>query len=346
MKFYNLFALTILAAAFSCEKKDNAELFRFNGGAMKEQYTKGDKATLEILNPQGKTVDSIVYFVNGEKLGMVKGTNKFMFDLADTNFGYQQLKALVYFEGQNLEVTDRIEVISDVQADVLTYTVVNTYPHDVTSFTEGLEFYRDTLLESTGQKGQSYFRKYDYKTGKVFKQVDLEAQYFGEGITAIGGRIFQLTWQSGVGFIYNANTLKLEKTFKYDKPIEGWGMTNDGTHIYQTDGTEKIWKMDPATQKMVGNVNVYWAANKIKSLNEIEMIDGKIYGNIWQQDGIAVIDPATGAVTGVLDLSALRKELKSPTAEVLNGIAYNPKTKTIFVTGKNWDKLFEIKVSE
>lgn len=346
MKFYNLFALTILAAALSCEKKDNADLFRFNGAAMKEQYTKADKATLEILNPESKAIDSIVYFVNGEKLGSVKGANKVMLDLANKNFGYQQLRALVYFEGQNLEVNERIEVISDVEAKVLTYTVVNTYPHDVTSFTEGLEFYRDTLLESTGQKGQSYFRKYDYKTGKVFKQVDLEAQYFGEGITAIGGKIFQLTWQSGVGFIYNANTLKLEKTFKYDKPIEGWGMTNDGTHIYQTDGTEKIWKMDPATQKMVGNVNVYWAANKIKSLNEIEMINGKIYGNIWQQDAIAVIDPVTGAVEGVLDLGALKKELKNPAADVLNGIAYNPKTKTIFVTGKNWDKLFEIKVSE
>lgn len=353
MKVYKLLAIIFLAgiilfsSAISCDKnKDNSELFRFNGANMKEQYVTKDKATLEILNLENKAIDSIVYYVNNEKLATVKGHGRADLLLAGKKFGYQELKALVYFEGQNAEVADRIEVISDVEAKVLKYTVINTYPHDMQAFTEGLEFYRDTLMESTGQKGQSYFRKYDYKTGKVYKQVDLESQYFGEGITAIDGKIFQLTWQSGVGFIYNANSLKLEKTFKYDKPIEGWGMTNDGKFIYQTDGTEKIWKMDPATQKMTGSVNVYWSANKIKSLNEIEMIDGKIYGNIWQKDVIAVINPESGAVEGVVDLSALRKELKSPQAEVLNGIAYNPKTKTIFVTGKNWDKLFEIKVSE
>jgi len=353
MKIYKLLGITfltgiiVLSGAVSCEKnKDNAELFRFNGANMKEQYIRSDKATLEIVNAENKKIDSIVYFVNGEKLTSVKGAEKTILDLNDKKFGYQDLKALVYFEGQNAEVTERIELVSDVEAQVLKYTVLNTYPHDMTAFTEGLEFYRDTLLESTGQKGQSYFRKYDYKTGKVYKQVDLESKYFGEGITAIGGKIFQLTWQSGVGFIYNANTLKLEKSFKYDKPIEGWGMTNDGKFIYQTDGTEKIWKMDPTTQKMVGSVNVYWAANKIKSLNEIEMINGKIYGNIWQKDAIAVIDPATGAVEGVIDLSDLKKELKNPRPDVLNGIAYNPRTQTIFVTGKNWDKMFEIKITE
>jgi glutaminyl-peptide cyclotransferase len=342
-----LTGIIILSGAVSCDKnKDTAELFRFNGANMKEQYTTKDKAELEILNTENKTIDSIVYFANGEKIGAVKGAGKVTLDLNGKNFGYQQLKALVYFEGQNVEVADRIEVVSDVEARILKYTVVNRFNHDIGAFTEGFEFYRDTLLESTGQKGHSYIRKYDYKTGRPYKQVNLEVQYFGEGITVIGGKIFWLTWQSGVGFIYDADTFKLEKTFQYDKPIEGWGMTNDGQFIYQTDGTEKIWKMDPATQKMVGNVNVYWSANKIKSLNEIEMIDGKIYGNIWQKDVIAVINPANGAVEGVLDLSALRKELKSPTAEVLNGIAYNAKNKTIFVTGKNWDKMFEIKVTE
>ena len=353
MKIHKLLGITfltgavVLSGAVSCDKnKETAELFRFNGANMKEQYFTSDKATIEILNPDNKTIDSIVYYVNSDKVASVKGAAKITVDLNDKKFGYQELKALVYFEGQNAEVKDRIEIVSNVEAKVLKYTVLNTFAHDIGAFTEGLEFYRDTLLESTGQKGQSYFRKYDYKTGKVYKQVDLEAQYFGEGITAINGKIFQLTWQSGVGFIYNANTLKLEKTFQYDKPIEGWGMTNDGQYIYQTDGTEKIWKMDPATQKMVGNVNVYWAANKIKSLNEIELIGDKIYGNIWQKDVIAVINPQTGAVEGVVDLSGLRKELKNPTAEVLNGIAYNQKTKTIFVTGKNWDKLFEIKITE
>jgi glutamine cyclotransferase len=155
-----------------------------------------------------------------------------------------------------------------------------------------------------------------------------------------------LTWEENTGFIYNADTWKLEKTFTYDKKIEGWGMTNDGKYIYHSDGTEKIWKMDPQTQKMVDYVNVYVSGNKIKQVNELEFINGKIYGNVWQKDAIAIINPETGAVEAILDLSGLRKNVKNKSAEVLNGVAYNPRTKTVFVTGKNWEKMFEIKVSE
>jgi glutamine cyclotransferase len=227
-----------------------------------------------------------------------------------------------------------------------TYKIVNTYAHDTLSFTEGLEFYRDTLYESTGQKGASHLRSYDYKTGKVAKQINLDPEYFGEGITAINSQWFQLTWQSNVGFIYDANTLKKIKTFTYDKPIEGWGLTNDGQFIYQSDGTEKIWKMNPTTQKMDDYINVYTNTNKIKSINEMEWVEGKIYGNIWQKDAIAIINPSSGEVEGVLDLSGLRAQVKNASAEVLNGIAYNKKTKTLFVTGKNWDKLFEITLTK
>ncbi|HEY0090844.1 MAG TPA: glutaminyl-peptide cyclotransferase, partial [Flavobacterium sp.] len=297
-------------------------------------------------NPHAKAVDSIIYYVNDKNIGAVKGASKLTYELKDAKLGYQNLKALVYFEGKTSEAEDRIELVSDVQPSLLSYTVVNTYPHDITSFTEGLEFYRDTLYESGGQYGTSKLFKYDYKTGKVFKNQNLEAKYFAEGITIIDNKIYQLTYKENTGFIYNANTWKLEKTFTYDKKVEGWGMANDGKFIYQSDGTEKIWKMDPQTQKMVDYVNVYSESGKIKSVNELEFINGKLYGNIWQKDAIAVIDPANGAVTAILNLADLRKELKNPNAEVLNGIAYNPKTKTLFVTGKNWDKLFEIRVGD
>ena len=161
----------------------------------------------------------------------------------------------------------------------------------------------------------------------------------------INNKIYLLTYKEKTGFIYNADTWKLEKTFAFDKDIEGWGMTNDGTNIYHSDGTEKIWTMNPETQKLTDYINVYTNSSKIKSINELEWIDGKIYGNIWQKDAIAVINPKTGAVEAVIDLSALKAKITN-TKEVLNGIAYNPKTKTIFVTGKNWDKMFEIKVLE
>ena len=336
--------LGLFAVACQDKAKEHENLFAFNTTAFKETYTPDQSVTLEIQNTQNKTIDSIIYYVNDAKVASKKGAEKVSLALLDKKLGYQNLKALVYFEGENVETTARIELISNVVPKLLSYTIVNTFAHDTLAFTEGLEFYRDTLIESTGQNGISHFRKYDYKTGKIFKQVNLENEYFGEGITVINNKIYQLTWQSNVGFIYDANTLKKLKTFPYDKKIEGWGMTHDDKHIYQSDGTEKIWKMDPETQKMVDFINVYTNSNKIKSINELEWIDGKIYGNIWQKDAIAVINPTTGAVEGVLDLSGLRSKVKAKPEDVLNGIAYNSKTKTIFVTGKNWDKLFEIRV--
>ena len=348
MKKYKVLAFILLGLSIaSCgdSVKDKENYFSFNESVLKSKYQSNDKVVLEISNPKSKTIDSIIYYANDEKIGSVKGSQKFSFDLKDKKLGYQNLKALVYFEGENTTTSSRVELVSDVAPKLLTYTIINTFPHDANAFTEGFEFFRDTLMESTGEKGSSYFAKIDYKTGKTIKKVDLDQQYFGEGITVINDKIYQLTWQNGIGFIYDANTLKKLKTFNYDKKIEGWGLTNDGKNIYQSDGTEKIWKMDPETQKMINFINVYTNDSKIKSVNELEWIDGKIYGNIWQKDAIAVINPLTGAVEAVLDLSALRAKVTNAEAEVLNGIAYNKKTKTIFVTGKNWNKTFEIKVN-
>jgi glutamine cyclotransferase len=349
MKNYNFLSIILLGITLAnCgdTKKGENSIFNFNNSNLKEQYTPQDVLLLEISNPNAKTVDSTIYYINDKKVKTTNGLEKLNFELKDQKLGYQNLKALIYFEGQNSEATARIEVISNVQPKLLKYKIVNTFPHDVHSFTEGLEFYKDTLYESTGLKGKSYFRKYDYKTGKIYQQVDIDSKYFGEGITFIKDKMYLLTWQEKTGFVYNAKTLKLEKTFAYDKDIEGWGMTNDGTFIYQTDKTEKIWKMDPNTQKMIDHINVYSGGSKIDSINELEWINGKIYTNVWQKDAIAIVNPTSGAVEAILDLSGLRKLTKATPEDVLNGIAYNPKTKTIFVTGKNWDKLFEITISE
>jgi len=351
MKNYNLLSIILLSASIvGCggSKKNEEPAFSFDNSKFKTEYRNNDMLSLSLLNPENKEIDSIIYYVNDKKIGSRKDLAKIDFDLKDQKLGYQNLKALVYSDGdaESQEITGRVELVSSIEPKLLKYTIVNTFPHDIKSFTEGLEFFRDTLYESTGKNGESYFRKYDYKTGKVFKQVDLDQKYFGEGITMLNGKIYQLTWQEKTGFVYNANTLKREKTFTYDKDIEGWGMTNDGKYIYQTDGTEKIWKMDPNTQKMISNINVYAGSSKIKQVNELEYINGKIYGNVWTKDALAVIEPTSGAVEGIIDLSGLRKLVGNPEAESLNGIAYNPKTKTIFVTGKNWSKMFEIKVSE
>ncbi len=349
MKNYNFLFIILLGIILSnCggSKKGENTLFTFDNSTYKAKYLPQDVVQLGVLNSNSKEIDSIVFFANDKKVGSTKGFSKLSFPLKDRKLGYQNLKATVYFGGDNSDATARIELVSDIQPKLLKYTIINTFPHDTTSFTEGLEFYKDTLYESTGLYQKSKLLKTDYKTGKIYKNLKLDDTYFGEGITFINNKLYQLTWQEKTGFIYNADTWKLEKTFTYDKDIEGWGMTNDGKYIYQTDKTEKIWKMDPNTQKMIDYVNVYSFDNKIPSINELEWINGNIYTNVWQKDAIAVVNPVNGAVEGILDMSGLRKLIKYPKAEVLNGIAYNPKTKSIFVTGKNWDKMFEIKVSE
>lgn len=349
MKLHNLFITTFLALnLISCgdSQAEKERYFSFDESQLKPLYQATDKVDFTLLNNGNKTIDSVVYFSNGERLSSVKGNDKFSLDLNGKKLGYHQIKALVYFENDTVSTKTRIEVASGVVPKLLKYTVVNNYPHDVNAFIEGYEFYNDTLIESTGLKGKSYFAKVDYKTGQSFKKVDLDAQYFGEGITIINDKAYQLTWENQEGFVYDAKTMKKIKSFKYDKAVEGWGMTNDGTMIYHSDGTEKIWTLDPETFKLTDYINVYTNDSKIKSVNELEWINGKIYGNIWQKDAIAVINPTTGAVEAVLDLSALRAQVTNKEAEVLNGIAYRKSTNTIFVTGKNWNKTFEIKVTE
>ena len=350
MKKYNFLTVILLGITLiGCgdTKKGENSLFNIDDSAFPAHFLPQESVSIAILNPNSKEIDSVAYFINDKRVGTTKGAEKFKFELKDQKLGYQYLKAVVHFGSDSSNATKRIELVSNIEPKLLKYKVVNTYPHDKKSFTEGLEFHNDTLYESTGQEGASYLRKYDYKTGKIFKQIDLDKKYFGEGITFINGKLFQLTWQNKTGFIYDAKTLKLEKTFTYDKDIEGWGMTNDGKYIYQTDKTEKIWKMDPATQKMIDYINVYSGTSKIKAINELEWINGKIYTNVWFKDAIAVVNPISGAVEGILNMSDLRKSMNDITSDdVLNGIAYNPKTKTIFVTGKNWSKMFEITVSE
>jgi glutaminyl-peptide cyclotransferase len=349
MKNYNFLFIILLGITLAnCgdTKKGENTLFTFDESKFKEKYIFEDAIELGILNTNSKTVDSVVYLNNDIKIDTKKGLEKLSFKLKNQRLGYQNLKALVYFEGENSEATTRIELVSNVIPKALKYNIVNTYPHDTASFTEGLEFYKDTLYESIGLYKKSKLLKTDYKTGKIYKSLKLDDKYFGEGITFINNKLYQLTWQEKTGFIYNANTWKLEKTFTYDKDIEGWGMTNDGKYIYQTDKTEKIWRMDPNTQKMIDYVNVYAGDSKVKAVNELEWINGKIYTNVWEKEAIAVVDPKTGAVEGILDMSGLRKFINAKPTDYLNGIAYNPKTKTIFVTGKNWNKMFEITVSE
>lgn len=226
-------------------------------------------------------------------------------------------------------------------APLLNATVVRTFPHDPMAFTQGLEFSGDTLYESTGMVGRSWLRKVDLETGRVLEQANLAPPYFGEGITIVNGRIVQLTWQHQTGFVYKLPGFAFIKQFNY--PGEGWGLTNDGKQIYMSDGTSQIRVLDPDTFKELKRISVTDAGTPVSALNELEWMDGVILANVWMTDRIARIDPATGRVTGWIDLSHLPRNRES--ADVLNGIAYDARDRRLIVTGKQWDHMYQIEVT-
>lgn len=223
------------------------------------------------------------------------------------------------------------------------YEVVASYPHDPSAFTQGLIYEDGVLYESTGRLGHSSLRKVDLKTGEVLEIRNLDNTYFGEGAVIVGNKIVQITWRSGKGFVYGKNTFDLLETFTY--PGEGWGLTYDGRSLIMSDGTAVLRYLDPATFRETGTLEVYGDSGPVNSLNELEFVDGQIFANIWGSDRVARIDPETGRVKGWIDLSGLLPEKDRKGGEdVLNGIAYDPKSKRLFVTGKFWPKLYEIRL--
>jgi glutaminyl-peptide cyclotransferase len=233
---------------------------------------------------------------------------------------------------------------------VMSYDIVNQHPHDPAAFTEGLEYRDGILYESTGQYGTSDIRKTDLKTGKVLGSTKMEARYFGEGMTILNGKIYQLTYREGKGFVYDAATLKQLSTFTFNAP-EGWGMTNNGYHLIFDDGTNILHYIDPNTFKEVKQLAVKDEQGPVNEINELELIHGYIYANQWQKDVILKIDTSTGMVVSRADLSSIHERTGIPEAsgrrnepDVLNGIAYDAATNRIFITGKNWPKVLEIKL--
>ncbi len=341
-----LLAITILGIlSISCKEDENAlkNLFSIENSTIKPILKLEESIDLVLQNKEKKTIDSVIYYINDIKIGSVKGNQKLPFSLSNQKLGNQIIKALVYFEGKNIDITTGFSIFASFEPKILSFKILNTYPHDINAYTQGFEFYNGILLEGTGQYKESTLRKTDYKTGKVIEQIKLEEKYFGEGITVLNDKICQLTWQEKTGFIYDAKTLKLEKTFSFE--TEGWGITNDGEKIYMSDGSEKIYILNPETLKVEDYINVYTNGAKIEAVNEMEWINGKIWANIYQKDAIAVINPKTGAVENVINCGELRSKVtQHQELDAFNGIAYNPVTKTYFVTGKNWDKTFEIVV--
>ena len=223
------------------------------------------------------------------------------------------------------------------------YEILHAWPHDSRAFTQGLVFHEGHLLESTGLNGESTLREVELDTGRVLKKISIPSAYFGEGLAVIGTRAYQITWQNQKGFIYDVPTFRQEGQFSYDG--EGWGLTTDGQSLILSDGTHRIRFLDPVTFRVVRTINVTAAGEPVYRLNELEWIKGEIFANVWQTDKVVRIDPLTGAVRGIIDFFGLLSPLeRTPDADVLNGIAYDAAHDKLFVTGKRWPKMFEVRL--
>ena len=242
-----------------------------------------------------------------------------------------------------LEQVSREEILSQKKIPVFTYRIQKTYPHNITSYTEGLLMDNGYLFEGTGRYGKSDLFKSNLETGQVFKQRALDPLYFGEGVTIFKDLIFQLTYKSNTGFIYDKESFALKGTFRY--PTQGWGLTTDGNELIMSNGSAALVFLDPETFNQKRYIVVSDNKGQVGFLNELEFVNGEVYANVWQTNLIARINPKTGKVTGWIDLTGINpdpEKLKYP--DVLNGIAYNPKTKRLIVTGKCWPNLFEIEL--
>jgi glutamine cyclotransferase len=222
------------------------------------------------------------------------------------------------------------------------YQVVHTYPHDSNAFTQGLEYVDGVLYEGTGLNGRSSIRKVKLETGEVLKRFDVAAQHFGEGITLWKSDLIELTWQSQIAFVYDKDTFVTKRQFTY--PGEGWGLTHDGVNLIMSDGTDYLRILDPATFQLRRRVRVMDGERPLRNLNELEYVKGEVLANVWTTDYIARIDPRSGIVLGYIDLQGILSANERPSDGVLNGIAYDNARDRLFVTGKLWPKLFEIKL--
>ena len=299
---------------------------------------------LSVKEMNGRIIDSLHFYLDGKK---VSSENNSAFSIKDQVLGIHSLRAILFYEGNSKTLNNSIYFLADTSPSIYTYKIINTFPHDADAFTQGLEYKDGFLYESTGQNGASSIRKTALKTGEVLQIKALDKKYFGEGITIFDSKIYQLTWRGNIGFVYDLESFELLNSFPYNKSKEGWGLTHNDKELIKSDGTERIWFLDPATQKETHYIEAYTNKRKAESLNEIEYINGKIYANIWQKNTIIIINAENGTIEGVANLNGLRAKINKPDAGktyVLNGIAYDKEKNRLFVTGKNWDKTFEIEL--
>lgn len=310
------------------------------------QVIMNDKISLDFSISDGQKTDSLLVFVDGKLVKtFLKAPYKCDYVFSSGRVGNRQIKAIA-FHGKNrrgLAVTS-ITLKPDKAPKRRMYNVVKTYKHDTSASTQGLVFHKGFLYEGTGLRGESCIKKFDLKNNRLVSELDIDKKLFGEGIAIINNKIIQLTWTSQRGFVYNIDTFSLESEFHYS--TQGWGITTIGDKLVMSDGSNKLYFIDPNSFDVLSEVEVFDNNGAVDQLNELEYINGMIYANVWMTNRIVMIDPSTGIIKEDVDLTGIlsSSELASLTDGdyVLNGIAYDEDTKRLFVTGKCWPKLFHI----
>jgi glutamine cyclotransferase len=344
-KLLLLFILSILFISCGSNSDKKKSDFSLSFVDSKAEFKLGDTVKIHVKNLKNRKIDSTSFYFEDELLGTAINSPELEIPLNFEKLGNQEIKAVVFSEGKLDSIQIDVKIYNNVAPEIYTYTIINTYPHDIEAYTQGLEFFKDTLYESTGQYGTSSLRKTNFETGEIIKKTDLSDQYFAEGLSILNGNIYQLTWKEGEGFIYDLEDLKKTGSFNFNNSKEGWGLCNDGKQFYKSDGTEKIWILNSETLAEETFIQPTTDRSISTQLNELEWVEGKIYANTYQKDGVAIINPKNGAIEGIINFKGLRDKVSQhPKLDVLNGIAYNSNTKKLYVTGKNWDKLFEVEV--
>lgn len=309
-----------------------------------QAYKLGDEVNFEVsLKDETSTIDSILLEVN--KKQSTFNSTTFNWTPVKARVGKPRIKLTVFFDGKKETHYPKIKVLPEASPKRYTYRVINTYPHDPQAYVQGLFWHDGLLWESTGKEGASTLRKVDLQSGKPIQKIDLDPSLFGEGTALFRDKIYQLTWTSQKGFIYDQN---LKRTGEFRYPTEGWGITNQGGNLIMSDGTENLYIMEPEGFTEIDRLQVYDNLGEVSDLNELENVNGKIYANVYGKEYIAVIDPISGAVEATIDFEGIwpRNNNNRSLDYVLNGIAYSPEENRLFVTGKYWPNLYEVELLE
>ena len=334
----------LLLASVHCTSDSVSNVSSWVNPGTDNSINLGDKITFQV-KPAGDTKpDSVVYFVNALRVASSTNADAILVNSDSLTLGNKSLVAKIYRAGQVEEITTNITIRSSLVPKRFEYTVVKTLPHDTASYTEGLEYHNGLVYESDGLYKESSIRKVDPNTGKVLQVTPIKDSIFVEGITIIDDKILMLTWKEKIAREYDLNTLKLIREFPFQYAIEGWGMCLVGDKIYYTDSSNTIHILNKTTYQEEGYIEVFDQNGPVQQVNELEYINGKLYANIYQSERVIIINPKNGQVTGEIDFANLypQRTIDNPTADVLNGIAWDAKGKRLFVTGKKWSKMFQI----